>query len=245
MVICAACKAYTDDQDSKCSHCGNALKADRMERIAALAHHPVVAGLAQDSERALLAASAVVAVNAREFFFVDDERGYSTVLVRLCGPADDPRAKTAGVIFAAYAFLAEKDYCALAWESEEQRIGISGVRPWDGQQKCIERALAGQMVRVLNTYDATEQMLRQLMGFHVLTVRARAGDGSRVQSMPNLSALAAVDQMARLTVLPDYDHREACRDTYGLLVRFVRADEERAQQLALETLRLLDWVAPD
>jgi hypothetical protein len=216
-----------------------------MERIAALAHHPVVASLAQDSERALLAASAVVATNAREFFYVDDEGGYSTVLVRLCGPVGDPRAKTAGVIFAAYAFLAEKGYCALAWDSEEQRIGISRVRPWDGQEKCIERALADQMARVLKTYDATEQMLRGLMGFHPLTVRARAEDGSRVRSMPDLSAVAAVDQTARLTVLPDHDHREACRNTYGLLMRFVRADEERAQQLALETLRILDWVGPD
>jgi hypothetical protein len=242
MVICAACKAYTDDQEPNCAHCGSALEADGMERIAALAHHPIVAGLAQDSERALLVASAVVAANAREFFFVDDQRGYSTVLARLLGPASDPRAKTAGVIFAAYVFLAEKGYCALAWDSEEQRIGISGVHPWDGQQKCIERALTEQMARVLNTYDATEQMLRELMGFHVLTVRARAEDGSRVRSMPDLSAVAAVDQTARLTVLPEYDHSEACRDTYGLLVRFVRADEERAQQLALETLRILDWV---
>ena len=75
MVICAACKAYTDDQESNCAHCGRLLQADRMERIAALAHHPVVAGLAQDAERALLVASAVVAVNGRDFFYAD-ERSY-------------------------------------------------------------------------------------------------------------------------------------------------------------------------
>ena len=243
MVICAACKAYTDDQESNCAHCGRLLQADRMERIAALAHHPVVAGLAQDAERALLVASAVVAVNGRDFFYAD-ERSYSTLLVRLCGSARDPRATTAGVIFAAYAFLVEKGYCSLAWDNEEQRISVSGARPWDGQQKCIEKVLAEQMARVLDTYEATERMLRELMSFRVITVRARAADGSRVRSMPELSAVAAVDQTARLTVLPEHDRREACRDTYRLLVRFVEADEERAQQLALETLRTLDWVEP-
>ena len=239
MVICAACKAYTDDQEPNCEHCGAPLQPDRMEQIAALAHHPVVAGLARDGERALLVASAVVATNSGHFFRAY-EQGAQTVLSRLCGSARDPRVTTAGVIFAAYSYLARKEYCSLEWNGSKKWTELSSTRPWDGQQKCIEKVLSEKAARALNSYQATELMLRQLMNFQPVTVRARTADGSTVRRMPELSATAAIDQAARLTVLPEHDRQEACRATSRLLQEFVKADEERARQLAVETLRLLD-----
>ena len=239
MVICAACKAYTDDENPNCEQCGAPLQADHMERVAQLAQHPVVAGLAQDSERALLVASAVVATNRGDFFYADGQ-GRRTILVQLFGSARDPKTTTAGVIFAAYSYLDGKGYCSLVLDEGEEHIRITGVRPWNGQQKCVECVLAEIMPRVLDTYEATDRMLRELMSFRAVTVRARAADGSRVQSMPELSAVSAVNQTARLTVLPEHDAREACQMTYRLLARFVEADGERARQLALETVKILE-----
>jgi len=240
MVICSACKAYTDKERDTCEHCGAPLQPDQMENIALLARHPIVAGLARDSERARLVASALVATNLGKFFYTDEE-GRRAVLVDLFGSARDARATTAGVIFAAYAFLAQKGYCSLAWDAEEEHIRLEELRPWDGQEKCIERVLADQASRTLSTYEATDRLLRELMNFRPVTVAARAADGSRVRRMPELSAVAAISQTARLTALPERDNMEMCRETYRLLMDFVKADQERARQLALETLRILDW----
>lgn len=240
MVICASCKAYTDDQKPFCERCGKPLQPDRMERLALLAHHPEVARLVQDQERAQLVASAVLVNNLGDFFY-DDGRGYRTVLVELLGPIHDRQATAAGVLLAAYAYLCQKGYCSLSLRGAvgEEEVTVAELQPWDGQQ-CIEGALAQQIGRVDTARAATDRTLRALMGFRVMTglpdsLRVRPRDASE------RSAFAALDQGARLTVLPDHDRREACRTTYQMLVEFVEADRKRARLLATELIEVLGW----
>lgn len=240
MVICANCKAYTDDQKSHCDACGLPLQVDRREGLAVLAHHPEIARMAQDKERAQLVASAVV-VNHLPDFFYDDGRGNRTVLAQLLGTIRGHRVAAAGILFAAYAYLCQKGYCILRFAGEEEgqeRIALTRSRAWDGQQ-CIEGLLAGQADRALTTHDATEQMIRDLMGFRFVTMQAGALSAPKMESLPERSAFAAIDQMARVTVLPDIGSGEACRVTYGLLVAFVETDRQRADLLALETTQVL------
>nr|HID13672.1 zinc ribbon domain-containing protein [Anaerolineae bacterium] len=249
MVICANCKAYTDDQKPYCEQCGAPLQPDRMERIALLAHHPEVARLAQDRERAQLVASAVVIANLGGFFY-DDGRGHRTVLAELLGSVRDRKVSAAGVIFAAYGYLCQKGYCSVQLSDDGEHLALTRLRPWDGQRESIEGALVEQAARVLTTREATDGMIRELMGFRVTMVRAAPLRGPlgvsfarrpKPRDASERSAFTAIDQVARLTVLPEHDRQEACRATYRLLVEFMEADRERARLLALETLRLLDW----
>jgi hypothetical protein len=241
MVICATCKAYTDDQKLHCEHCGAPLQPDRMERIALFAHHPEVARLAQDRERAQLVASAVVINNVGDFF-CDSGGSQRTVLVELLGSARDWKTTAAGVIFAAYGYLCQKGYCSMRLASEEdgqERIVLSRLRPWDGQQS-IEGELDEQAARALTTREATEQMIRALMGFRVMAVQGGTLRAPTQRSAPERPAPVAIEEVARLTVLPKHDRQQACRSTYRLLVEFVEADWERARALALEAMELLD-----
>jgi hypothetical protein len=244
MVICANCKAYTDDQEPYCEHCGAPLQPDRMDRIALLARHPEVARLAQDQERAQLVASAIVIKNLSDFFY-DDGRGTRTVLAELLGSSRDRKVAAAGVIFAAYSYLCQKGYCSVQLtggegDEEEERIALNRMRPWDGQQS-LEGALADQASRALTTREATDKAIRTLMGFQVTTVPTDSLRRAKPLDASERSAFAAIDQMARLAVLPQHDRQEACRATYWLLVEFVGDDRKRAHLLALETVRLLSW----
>jgi hypothetical protein len=243
MVICANCKAYTDDQKPTCEHCGAPLQPDRMEDIALLAHHPDVARLAQDQGRAQLVASGVVINNLDDFFY-DDGRGTRTVLAEYLGSVRDRKAAAAGVIFAAYGYLCQKGYCSAQFVGgeggDQDRVAVAQVRPWDGQQS-IEGALAEQAPRAFTTRETTDRMIRALMGFRVTVVQTDSLRRAKPLDASERSALAAIDQMARLTVLPEHDRQEACRATYRTLVEFVGADRERAHLLALETVKLLDW----
>ena len=242
MVICASCKAYTDSDATQCQHCGAPLRADRMEGVAMLARDPVLGELAQDRERALLVASGVVANHLRDFLFTDSQ-GHTTVLARLFEGGSDPRTATGAILFAAYAFLVKQGYCSLDWQPEAEQLALGSLRPWAGQKTCLERMLADRSAYASTTYEASEGALRELMRFHPVAVRVRGVDGSRLHSAPERTAPAAVDHLARLTVLPPHERIEACRTTYTLLVGFVESDRLRASQLALETLRLLDWFA--
>ena len=238
MVICAACKAYTNNEVERCEHCGAALRPDRMEEIALHVHHPVIAALAQDSGRAQLVASAVVAARLDEFLRIEG-KDHASVLGDVFGPTHDAEVRTAAVIFAAYAYLAGNGYCSLEWDSDEKNVKLEALRHWDGQEKCLERVIADQSWRTFNTYEATDRSLRELMNFRAVTVRVRASDGSRVGRLPELSAVAAVGQMARLTVLPEHDSASGFRDTSDVLARFVQSDEQLARHLGLEILRIV------
>ena len=241
MVICANCKAYTDDEQPRCEHCGALLEADRMERVALYAHHPEIAQLADDRENAHLVASAVLINHVGDFFY-DDGRDKRTVLVTLLGSGRERQAVAGGVLFVAYAYLCQNGYCALPVQGAQAArtyLGLRQLRAWDGQ-RCIEDAVCNQAARAFTTREASEKVLRDLMGFRI--TRVDSGSvvrGPKTQDAPERSAPAALDQVARLTELPDHDVKDACRVTYQLLLAFIEADQNRARLLARETLRLL------
>jgi hypothetical protein len=242
MVICSVCKSYTDDQLPTCQHCGAPLQPDTMEAVIRLTRHQALGELAQDQSRALLVASAVLAANMSEFLFAAP-RAQPSVLIDLLGSAHDHRTTAAAVVLGAYGYLAVRGYCALSWDAAQRRISFIALRPWDGQHACLERALAEQSMWVSTTYEASQRAIEELMGFRASTMRVRSADGRSLTRVPLRSPFAAIDHLARLTVLPPQDRRVACRETYQLLCEFVEADPERARQLAVETLRLLDWLA--
>lgn len=246
MVICANCKAYTDDQQPLCEHCGLPLQPDRMENIALFARDPEAARVARDRERAQLVASVVVSNHPRDFFY-DEGRGYRSVLAELLGSVRDEKVAAAGAIFAAYAYLSQNEYCLLRpddadgrRDEEEAQITLTLLRPWDGQQS-IEGALADQAARALTTRESTDKMLRKLMGFLVVMSPSDALGRHRPANLSTCSAFTAIDRMLLMTVLPKHDVQEARRGTYRMLMSFVEADRQQARLLAQETLWLMDW----
>jgi hypothetical protein len=240
MVICANCKAYTDDQRSHCEHCGAPLQPDSRDRLALQAHHPELARLVQDQEQSQLVASSVVITHLNDFFYKSEE--HQTVLAKLFGPADEPRVVAAGVLFSAYAYLAQKKYCAVrvrGGSEDEEATSVARLRAWDGQQS-IEGALAERTGRAFTTREATEKTLRDLMEFRVMSADSGAFlRAPKARNLPVRSAFAAIDQLARVTVLPEHDAVEASRATYRLLVAFVDEDPQRARLLASETVFIL------
>jgi hypothetical protein len=238
MVICASCKAYADDQELHCSHCGEPLQPDPMERVRLHAHHPELARMVADREHAQLVASTLVLNHVGDFFY--EKEGFQTMLVKLLVSTRDRGAVLAGVIFSAYAYLCQRGYCAmrLRIEQDREQTTVSQLRSWDGQQS-VEGVLAEQSARALTTSEVTEKMLRDLMGF-----RMRAAEGSflratKIHDAPAHSAFSVIDQLARMTELPDHDRVESCRTIYRLLSAFVEEDPSRARVLASETKRLL------
>jgi hypothetical protein len=238
MVICANCKAYTDDQSPLCMHCHQPLQPDQMDEIVLQAHHPELARMVDDRRHARLVASAVVLHGVEDFFRVG--QGFQTVLVDLFGPARERGAVGAGVVFAAYAYLCQKGYCSIRVQIDEKRetLPVRRLRDWDGQQ-CMEGKLAEHTGRALTTAEVTERTLRGLMGFRMLTAETGALGARKAIDLPDRSALAAVDQLARGTVLPDGNLAESRRATYQLLVAFVHNDRKLAHSLASEIERLL------
>lgn len=234
MVICAQCKAYTDDQETVCQHCGAPLHPDRMERVVASARNPDLARLAEDEGRARLVASSLVALHAHDFFY-DGGPGRRTVLVRLLGSKQDPYVIPAGIVFAAYAYLAQHEYCA-ARAVGQNEVAVRVLRPWDGQAECLEALLATDVDFSETTREATRRLLRQLTGVD----QPAAGPRARRRKLADRSVMAAVGHVARVTVLPPHEKREACGQVYRTLAAFVEADERRARVLALETRGLLE-----
>jgi hypothetical protein len=238
MVICASCKAYTDDQELYCSHCREPLQPDPMERVRLHAHHPELARMVADREHAQLVASTIVLNHVGDFFY--EKEGFQTTLVKLFGSTRERGAVQAGVIFSAYAYLCQRGYCTMRVRIEEDReqTTVSQLRPWDGQQS-VEEALAEQAARAFTTSEVTEKMLRGLMVFRMQAAAGTLLRAPKVRDAPARSAFSVVDQLARMTELPDHDQAEACRTIYGLLSAFVEGDSSRARVLAAETKRLL------
>jgi hypothetical protein len=238
MVICANCKAYTDDQSPLCMHCHQPLQPDHMDDIVLQAHHPEIARMVEDRKHARRVASAVVLHGIGDFFYATE--GFRTVLADLFGSTTERGTIEAGVVFSAYAYLCREKYCALRLQVENQRetLPLTHLRDWDGQQS-IEGELAERAARSLTTAEATEKMLRSLMGFRTVRADGSALTAPKMRDIPDRSAYAAVDQLARSTVLPEGDVAESRRATYQLLAAFVEEDPKRARALASETKRLL------
>lgn len=240
MVICASCKAYTDDQKSHCEQCNAALQPDQKEHLVLQAHHPDLARLVEDRAQAQLVASAVVIAHHADFFYASE--GHQTVLAKLFGPGKEPRAVTAGVLFSAYAYLTQAGYCAVrvrGGKEGAENTAVTRLRPWDGQ-RSVEGSLAEQIGRAFTTREATEKTLRDLMHFRLMSVQEGSFlQAPKARNAPDRSVLAAVDQLARVTTLPEHDPVDACRTTYRLLAAFVDQAPDRARLLASEMVFVL------
>jgi hypothetical protein len=240
MVICSKCRAYTDDQKPDCDQCGAPLQPDQKEHLILQAHHPELARLVQDQVQSQLIASAIVIAHHNDFFY--ESEGHRTVLAKLFGSGNERRAVAAGVLFSAYAYLCQTGYCAVrvqGGKEGEKTTSAARLRPWDGQ-KSVEGALAEQAGRALTTREATEKALRDLMGFRLMSVQVGSFlQAPKTRNAPERSAFAAIDQLARVSTLPEHDPVEACRATYRLLAAFVDENPERARLLSSEIVFIL------
>ncbi|MCS7179265.1 MAG: zinc ribbon domain-containing protein [Anaerolineae bacterium] len=240
MVICARCKQYTDDQGTVCQHCGAPLEPDRLEGVRiGVGLDDQMARLMADRRRAHLLASGVVAQYITGFFYADAQR--RTVLVELFGLPMDPRREAAALLFAAIAYLVERDYCVLHFTADGESPLWTEVRAWDGQEISLEGALARQAGLGQTLLQALRRVIAEETGAAVEgepLARPRRRPAERPFIRP---AADAIVEVARWTVLPDHQEREACREIYQLLVQFVRRDPARARLVAEEVLEALAW----
>jgi hypothetical protein len=183
-------------------------------------------------------ASAVVLLGVDDFFYARE--GFQTVLVDLFGPATERGTVMGGVVFAAYAYLCQEGFCSIRLQivDKKETLPVTHLRDWDGQQS-MEGELSEHTGRALTTAEATEKALRKLMGFRMVTAETGALSAHKVLELPDRSAFAAVDRLARDTVLPEADVAESRRSTYQMLTAFVEEDTRLARALATETKRLL------
>jgi RNA polymerase subunit RPABC4/transcription elongation factor Spt4 len=244
-VICASCKQYTDDQAPLCQHCGAPLVADTMEEVRTkVGLDADVAQLVADRERAQLVASGVLAQYASGFFFDDGQR--RTVLTRLFGAPLTPFRETAALLFVAIVYLVQQGYCALQSVAGGKGLNWVEVRPWDGQARSLEGALAQRAGVDRSIRQVVDEVVGHEMGFRFGKTRAsrlhvpgtpRLG----VRDLSERSATMAVVGLARATELPAHQEVEACGAIYRLALAFVQADPERAEYLAGEIGEVLDW----
>ena len=246
MVICSACKQYTDDQEETCQHCGAPLVPDRLERVReTLELHPDVAVLAGDRQRAQLVASGVIARYPSGFFFDDGQR--RTVLVELFGAPATPQRTAAALLFAAIAYLAQEGYCRLEPTPDGKGFYWNEGRRWDGQIRSLEGAFARRAGLGMRIRDVVDQVVADEMDFRFEVNRPpllRAPGVPRPPRVINLSArpaTTAVIGTGRMVELPDHRENEACRETYRRLLAFVQADPGRARYLAEQIVEVLDW----
>lgn len=240
MVICAHCKQYTDDRGTVCEHCGAPLEPDRPESLRiGVGLNDRTAQLIADRRRARLVASGVVAQHLPEFFYADAQR--RTVLVDLFGPSLDPRQEAAALLFASIAYLIQHGYCALQPAADGQSLLWAEVRAWDGQTLSLEGALARQAGLGQTLAQSLRRVIAEEAGISPEQERP-AGQRRRTAAVPSARPVAEmVVEVARRTVLPDHQEKEACRETYRLLVQFVQRDPALARRITGEILEALAW----
>ncbi len=250
MVICAACKQYSDDRASTCEHCGQPLVEDTFEEVRATLHiDPALAQIVADRERARLVASAVVARYLPGFFFDNGQR--RTVLVDLFGGPPDPYRESEALLFVALAYLVQGGYALLrAVEGKEDPEWLE-ARAWDGQSRCLEATLArqageGVVERVL-VRQAIDRAVAAEMEFKYEAVKpprlrtpATAGV-PRVRDQSARTVTTALVELARQTELPAHEQAEACRQVYQTVLDFARADVGRARYVAGVIREVVDW----
>jgi len=246
MVICSACRQYTDDQEPVCQHCGSPLVPDDMADVRSkVGLDKDLAQIVEDRERAQIIASGVVARDLPGFFFNDGER--QTVLVDLFGAPPDHRREAAALLFVAAVYLLQKAYCALEPGSEEKALRWAELRPWEGQVRSLEGALARCAGFQLTFRQAVDQTIREEMDFRFEKVkppRLRAPGAPQQPIIRDLSArtaTVAVIERARQAELPQHDEKDSRREIYQLVLTFVRAEPQRARYLAEQILEVLDW----
>lgn len=246
MVICSACKQYTDDQGAVCQHCGAPLVPDRLDAVReAVELHPDVAQLAEDRRRARLVASGVVVRYHSGFFFDDGQR--RTVLVELFGAPANPQRMAAALLFSAIAYLVQEGYCQLEPAPDGEGFYWGEGRWWDGQVLSLEGAFARRAGLGMTIRKVVDQVVADEMDFRFEVNRPpllRAPGVPRPPRVSNLSARSAttgVIEAGRRTEMPDHEESDACRETYRQLLSFVQSDPGRARYLADQIMEVLDW----
>jgi hypothetical protein len=191
--------------------------------------------MVEDQEKSKLVASVVVLKSLDEFFYVGHD--HKTVLATHFGSSNDLASVMAGVVFSAYAYLVQNKYCAVRLkvvDKDHVITSLARLRLWDGQQS-LEGVLAQCAGRAFTTREASEKMLRELMGFRMAAMSGGSFlKAPKTQTAPVRPALDAIDQIVRTTVLPDYDEINARRTIYRMLTDFVDKNPERAERLATE-----------
>jgi len=252
MVICAACKAYTDDSRETCQVCGAPLVADTMERVRSLPdplYH-----LVRDQARARLLTSTLVALHVKPFFFGGGVQRQG-ILAPLFG-RPTARALAAALVFAAYAHLSHEGYIIVGEPAEVDRSGVSeggepsglplqAVATWDGPERSLEGELWQQATWARTTQAATRALVARLMGFRpqVRGLRYRTGWNlrTRITDRSARDYATAIVHLARLTPRPDYEPALACQEAHKRLAAFIRESPARTRALVQETRSVMDW----
>ena len=178
MVICAACKQYTDDQGEFCQQCGQPLvPAEPVPVEPGMRPQTTVAELAADQERAQLVASSVIAEHASAFLF--HSRRQQSALIPLFGTLPTAERRATAVLFGALAYLVQHGYAIL----ERGTGATSGflwleARPWDGQERSLEAELAGAARLETTVREVAMPLIAEAMRFRCAVIEWDS-DGDR------------------------------------------------------------------
>ena len=165
MVICAACKQYTDDQEDVCQQCGAPLvEATVPELQMPAASGTEVDRLATDQARAQLVASGVIASYTTGFFYEGGQ--LRPELMDLLESSLTPEGRAVMVLFGAIAYLVQGGYCSLKPETAlEPAYRWDEIRPWDGQAHSWEGRLARQTWQQIGIYQMVKQAIAEETDF--------------------------------------------------------------------------------
>lgn len=279
MVICAACKQYTDDQEDVCQQCGAPLvEATFPETPVPTASDTVVDRLATDQARAQLVASGVIASYTTAFFYEDGH--LRPELVDLLDSSLTPEGRAVMILFGAVAYLVQGGYCRLEPEAaSDPGYRWGEVRPWDGQAHSWEGRLARETWQPTGVQQVVKQTIAEETDFccgviveqqpgvfgsqggrpltddllltmatlpgalaHVREAMSRGGAiRARVRDLSARPAMTAVLRLGLETVLPQHEEASACRQTYRMLLDFIRSDRDRARYVVEQIDQALNW----
>jgi hypothetical protein len=169
MVVCAACKQYTDDEGSFCQQCGEPLVAATFDPTSGpeLAQS-LVAELAADQEKARLVASGVIAAYTTGFFYEGEWQ--RPALIKLFGSPLSPQREVEALLFAAVAYLVQQGYVALSWVGggpTAEALCLAGQKPWDGQERSLEGLLALRARSGMTCLEALQQVVAEAVGLRI------------------------------------------------------------------------------
>ncbi len=178
MVICDACKQYTDDRGEFCQQCGQPLVAAKPVSFEPGGQpQAFVAEIAADQEKAQLLASGVIAKHATAFLF--HGRQQQSVLIPLFGLQPAAEQPAAATLFGAFSYLVQHSYNRL-----QHGAGLTAglewleVRPWDGQERSLEGKLARGARLETTVTEVARDVIAEAMDFRCEVV-VRDDEGVR------------------------------------------------------------------
>jgi hypothetical protein len=184
MVICAACKQYTDDREDVCQQCGAPLvEATFPELQMPAAPGTEVERLASDQARAQLVASGVIASYTTGFFYEGGQ--LRPELMGLLDASLTPEGRAVVILFGGIAYLVQRGYCGLKPETaREPAYRWDEVRPWDGQAHSWEGRLARQAWKPIGIHQVVKQIIAEQTGFCCRVIMEQPGVLSSQGSRP-------------------------------------------------------------